>query len=98
MRRLHNLLLAVVLLLGSAWVIHASPTSLALPWWTVDGGGGESSGGDAYALAGTIGQPDAGPALSDGDYALAGGFWFGAAPSAAPDMSPTYLPLVVRDS
>ena len=87
------LLLAVVLLFGSAWVLHASPTSLALPWWTVDGGGGESSGGDAYAVAGTIGQPDAGPALTGGDYTLVEGFSSG----AGPEGHPTYLPLVLRN-
>lgn len=44
-----------------------------IDWWTVDGGGGESSGGD-YTLKGTVGQPDAGEAQG-GDYALHGGFW-----------------------
>jgi hypothetical protein len=47
-----------------------------LSWFTVDGGGGSSSG-DPYALSGTIGQPDAGM-LSGGSYTLAGGFWAGA--------------------
>lgn len=42
---------------------------------TTDSGGGESSGG-AYALTGTIGQPDANPQLaSAGEFTLAGGFW-----------------------
>ncbi len=50
-----------------------------LSWYTIDGGGGaESTGGD-FALAGTIGQPDAG-AMTGGDFELAGGFW--AAPAA----------------
>lgn len=45
-----------------------------LSWFTIDGGGGaESTGGD-FALAGTIGQPDAG-AMAGGDYELTGGFW-----------------------
>jgi hypothetical protein len=42
-------------------------------WWTVDGGGGESTG-EGYTLKGTIGQPDAGY-LEGGEYALHGGFW-----------------------
>ncbi len=50
-----------------------SPFSLT--WWTVDGGGGTSSG-DAFVVAGTIGQPDAG-VMTGGDYALKGGFWAG---------------------
>jgi hypothetical protein len=42
---------------------------------TIDGGGGQSSGGP-YVLTGTIGQPDA--AYSDGgNYELLGGFWSG---------------------
>ena len=44
-------------------------------WSTIDGGGGQSSGGQ-YMLTGTIGQPDA--AYSAGEqYELLGGFWPG---------------------
>lgn len=57
--------------------IVAAPGSpeggLALPWWTVDGGGGTSEGG-SFALSGTVGQPDAG-AMQGGSYTLSGGFW-----------------------
>lgn len=45
-----------------------------LSWWTVDAGGGGSSGG-RYGLTGAIGQPDA-EALSGGRFRLAGG-WLG---------------------
>ncbi len=45
----------------------------AIDWFTIDGGGGQSSGG-AYTLNGTIGQPDAGRS-SGGAYTLHGGFW-----------------------
>jgi hypothetical protein len=48
-----------------------------LSWFTVDGGGGTSSGG-AYTLSGTAGQSDAG-GLSGGSYTVEGGFWAGAA-------------------
>ena len=44
-------------------------------WSTIDGGGGQSSGGP-YTLTGTIGQPDAAWS-SGGDYELLGGFWPG---------------------
>ena len=47
--------------------------SYSLDWFTIDGGGGTSSGG-SYTLNGTIGQPDAGT-LSGGSYTLEGGFW-----------------------
>lgn len=46
-----------------------------LSWYTVDGGGGPSSGGP-YQLVGTIGQPDAAYS-SGGNYELLGGFWPG---------------------
>jgi hypothetical protein len=44
----------------------------AIDWYSVSGGGGDSSGGN-YSLVGTIGQPDAG-GLSGGNYTLEGGF------------------------
>lgn len=47
-----------------------------IDWYTIDGGGGTSSGG-GYTLSGTIGQPDAG-LLAGGRYTLSGGFWGGA--------------------
>jgi hypothetical protein len=45
--------------------------------FTVDGGGGTSTGG-SFAISGTIGQPDAGSPLSGGSFELRGGFWPGA--------------------
>jgi hypothetical protein len=45
-----------------------------LSWYTIDGGGGTSSGG-SYTLSGTIGQPDAGGPMVGGSYSLTGGFW-----------------------
>ncbi|MDX2197788.1 MAG: hypothetical protein SF069_02320 [Phycisphaerae bacterium] len=50
----------------------------AINWYTIDGGGGTSTGG-TYILSGTIGQPDAGT-MTGGTYALAGGFWAGIQP------------------
>ena len=47
--------------------------SYAIDWFTIDGGGGTSTGG-AYSLSGTIGQPDAGR-MTGASYALDGGFW-----------------------
>jgi hypothetical protein len=46
-----------------------------ISWYTIDGGGGTSSGGP-YTLTGTIGQPDAGWSIG-GIYELLGGFWLG---------------------
>jgi hypothetical protein len=46
----------------------------SIDWSTIDGGGGTSTGG-TYQVVGTIGQPDAGPVMSGGNYTLQGGFW-----------------------
>lgn len=51
----------------------ARAQDFAVDWFTVDGGGGSSTGG-VYTVTGTIGQPDAG-ALAGGNYTLVGGFW-----------------------
>jgi hypothetical protein len=60
-----------------------------IPWFTVDGGGGESTGG-GLMLAGTVGQMDAG-VLSGGTYTLAGGFWPGAGANFL-----RFLPIVMK--
>jgi hypothetical protein len=44
-----------------------------IPWFTIDGGGGYSSGGN-FELDGTIGQHDAGSTMTGGNFALGGGF------------------------
>ena len=66
-----------------------------LSWFTADGGGDTVDGG-GYTLTGTAGQPDAGPALTNGGYTLIGGFWYGAVAAAAPQLPPIYLPLVLK--
>jgi hypothetical protein len=56
-----------------ALAVPALAQSYSVDWFTVDGGGGVSSGG-TYTVSGTIGQPDAGR-LSGGCYTVEGGFW-----------------------
>jgi hypothetical protein len=56
----------------SAPTLHAQ--SYSIDWFTIDGGGGTSTGG-VYSVSGTIGQPDAGPTLSGGSFTVDGGFW-----------------------
>ncbi len=58
---------------GSAERRSATAGGFEIPWYTVDAGGGTSSGG-GFVLSGTIGQPDPGD-LAGGDFALRGGFW-----------------------
>ena len=83
-------LVAMLLVIGVA--LAAVTAGYDLSWWTADGGGGTSSGGN-YSLSGTIGQPDAGPVLSGPGYQLSGGFWPGSGGGAEKII---YLPLVVR--
>ena len=64
-------LLATALLLSTGPNVRAQ--SYSLDWFTIDGGGGTSTGG-LYSVSGTIGQPDAGH-MSGGNYSLDGGFW-----------------------
>jgi len=46
----------------------------SIDWYKIAGGGGTSTGA-TYQVSGTIGQPDAGGALTGGNYSLTGGFW-----------------------
>ena len=46
----------------------------SIDWFTIDGGGGTSTGG-GYSVSGTIGQHDAGGPMTGGNYSLTGGFW-----------------------
>ncbi|HZF00402.1 MAG TPA: hypothetical protein VE344_00750 [Methylomirabilota bacterium] len=45
-----------------------------IDWHKISGGGGASTNGQ-YSVAGTIGQPDAGAAMSGGNFSVTGGFW-----------------------
>lgn len=63
----------------------AKGTGFALPRQVIAGGGGSSTGG-AFAITGTIGQPDADPLQpsTGGVFAISGGFWPAIAPAAPP--------------
>lgn len=64
-------LVAVILLLIAA---AACSQSYSVDWYKIAGGGGTSTDG-TYQITGTIGQPEAGGAMSGGSYSLTGGFW-----------------------
>jgi len=86
-------LVLVILLLAAASAAYARLDGFSVNWWTVDGGGGTSSG-NGYTLNGTLGQPDAGTIASGNGYTLAGGFWHGGVVAAV--QLKLYLPVVVR--
>jgi hypothetical protein len=80
-------LLLVPLAPGRPAPAGAQSGTLALRWWTVDGGGGTSAGRN-FSLSGTMGQPDAGT-MRGIRFALAGGFWPGVAAPPAPTPTPS---------
>ncbi len=67
---------ALIAVLSFAAAAPALAQPYDISWWTVAGGGGTSTGG-IYSLSGTIGQSDAGPAMSGGIYTVTGGYWAG---------------------
>jgi hypothetical protein len=71
-------ILAAICVATLAQAAYAQPT---IDWYTIDGGGGTSTGG-SFELSGTIGQPDAG-VMSGGSFELSGGFWTASPPPAA---------------
>lgn len=92
MRKYILLTMLILVLALLAPSTQAAPQALDIPWWTVDGGGGSSEGGD-YILSGSIGQPEAGYQMTGGTYRLEGGFWGGGALVTGTLL---YLPMVTR--
>lgn len=88
------MLILLALISGQAALAEAA---FSIPWWTVDGGGGQSSGG-SYSVMGTLGQPDTGT-MSGGQYSVNGGFWNAEgviSPTPLPPVQSIYLPTVIR--
>lgn len=55
--------------------LPAAPGNFSIPWHTVDGGGGSSTG-SLFRVTGTIGQPDASSVSHTGGvFRVTGGFW-----------------------
>ncbi len=65
--------------IAAVWLAPAQGEALAqnfdLSWYTIDGGGGTSTG-NGLTVTGTIGQPDAG-VMTGGGLMVQGGFWPG---------------------
>ena len=73
MYKVKYLLMIAILVLST--FVSTGFCDYKIGWYTIDGGGGQSSGGQ-YVLMGTIGQPDAAYS-SSGNYQVLGGFWPG---------------------
>jgi hypothetical protein len=63
-----------VLVLLLALPSLASAQSYSVDWYKIAGGGGTSTG-SIYSISGTIGQPDAGSAMTGSGFSVTGGFW-----------------------
>lgn len=59
---------------GVIGFLGPAPPPLILDWFTIAGGGGNSTGGP-FSLDFTIGEATAGGPLTGGDYSLVTGFW-----------------------
>jgi hypothetical protein len=62
------------IILHSSFCLRALGQSYSIDWYTIDGGGGTSTGG-VYSVSGTIGQPDASEPVAGGNFSVTGGFW-----------------------
>jgi hypothetical protein len=60
--------------LAAACIAGVALAQYSIDWQTIAGGGGTSTGG-VYTVSGTIGQPDAGAPMTNGQYSVTGGFW-----------------------
>ena len=65
--------LSLLTLAGTVLMAPNTEGQFIVDWFTLDSGGGTSTGG-AYAVSGTIGQPDAGH-LTGSNFTLESGFW-----------------------
>jgi hypothetical protein len=70
------------------FVATAASAQYAINWYKVSGGGGTSTGA-LYSVSGTIGQHDAAGPMTNGQYAVTGGFWFALQTPGAPLLSIT---------
>ena len=62
---------AFTLLIG---IVSTTAQSYSIDWYKIAGGSSTSTG-TTYSVSGTIGQPDAGTALTGGNFSVTGGFW-----------------------
>jgi len=71
--RRHSRLLILSAVVLTTFATRIAAQQYAIDWFTIDGGGGTSTGG-VYSVSGTIGQPDAGK-MGSGNFTIDGGFW-----------------------
>ncbi|PWU15813.1 MAG: hypothetical protein C5B50_14630 [Verrucomicrobia bacterium] len=63
------------LVFAASWcLVFSARAQYSIDWFKIAGGGGNSTNAQ-YALSGTIGQHDAGPTMTNGQFSVTGGFW-----------------------
>ena len=70
------LAVAALFIVAAAFAAEELTPSINMNWFTIDGGGGTSSG-DGFDMSGTIGQPDANLVMTGPGFEFSGGFWAG---------------------
>jgi hypothetical protein len=70
--------------LATAAVAQSSSATFNVPRQSIDGGAQRASSA-TYGLNGTLGQPDAGPAVSSATFSVSGGFHRATASGPQPD-------------
>ena len=88
------LLIVLILLLFSA-VIVVAQNGYSISWWSIDGGAQSGSGG-TFNLNGVSGQPDAGVAMTGGEFGVIGGYVEVPQSSGAPPDLKVYLPAIIK--
>ena len=69
-----QIVLRILLACAAGFATTGFGQSYSIDWYKVSGGGGASSNSQ-YFVNGTIGQPDAGGAMTNGQFSVTGGFW-----------------------
>lgn len=64
----------LIFILAALLPLVSRAQSYSIDWYKISGGGGISTGA-TFQVTGTIGQPDAGGAMSGGNFSVTGGFW-----------------------
>jgi hypothetical protein len=90
-----GLILIVLILLLFSVVIVAAQNGYDIPWWSIDGGA-QTSSEDLFTLNGIAGQPDAGRAMTGGDYQVTGGYWQASESGGGEEKFKVFLPNILR--
>jgi hypothetical protein len=76
MFRMRRILITIASAAVSGLGVTPAFGQFGIAWYAVAGGGAMNTTAGAFSLSGTAGQPDAGGAMTGGDFSLTGGFWF----------------------